>query len=75
MRPIMWKYYKSQMDKYIGKVLDERFAVRDASVPKTTKKKTGIDRKYRCCSGILSLSKAPGELRVGFQVPPICEAT
>lgn len=31
------------MDQYIGKVLDERFAVRDASQPKRKKQKTGID--------------------------------
>lgn len=31
------------MNRYIGKVLDERFAVRDGTLPKKTKKKTGID--------------------------------
>ncbi|KAF1841638.1 cytochrome P450 [Cucurbitaria berberidis CBS 394.84] len=43
LRPIMWKYYKRQMDNYIGKVLDERFAVRDTGVPKKAKIRTGID--------------------------------
>jgi cytochrome P450 len=43
LRPILWKYYKSKMDKYIGKVLDERFAVRDAKISKKSRKKTGID--------------------------------
>jgi hypothetical protein len=48
LRPIMWKYYKSKMDQYIGKVLDERFAVQDskmaqAAAIKGRKKKTGID--------------------------------
>lgn len=43
LRPIMWKYYKWKMDKYIGKVLDERFAVRDAKLPKKKKQKAGID--------------------------------
>jgi hypothetical protein len=28
LRPILLKYYKWKMDKYIGNVLDERFAVR-----------------------------------------------
>ncbi len=41
----MWKYYKWQMDKYIGKILDERFAVR-ANAAKKVKQKTGIDRKF-----------------------------
>jgi cytochrome P450 len=43
LRPIMLKYYKSRMDRYIGQVLDERFAVRDAKEPKHSRRKTGID--------------------------------
>jgi cytochrome P450 len=43
LRPLFFKYYKSKMDKYIGKVLDERFAVRDAKQPKKSKTKTAID--------------------------------
>ncbi|CAO2657275.1 Nn.00g034010.m01.CDS01 [Neocucurbitaria sp. VM-36] len=43
LRPVMWKYYKWKMDKYIGNILDERFAIRDASLPKKARKKTGID--------------------------------
>ncbi|KAH8726829.1 cytochrome P450 [Phaeosphaeriaceae sp. PMI808] len=43
LRPIFWKYYKSKMDRYIGKVLDERFAVRDARLSKRSRQKTGID--------------------------------
>jgi cytochrome P450 len=31
------------MDDYIGKVLDEKFAVRDATAPKKSRSKTGID--------------------------------
>ncbi|KAF1945072.1 cytochrome P450 [Clathrospora elynae] len=42
LRPIMWKYYKRKMDKYIGRVLDERFTVRNAEARKT-KVKAGID--------------------------------
>lgn len=43
LRPIMWKYYKWRMDQYVGKVLDERFAVRPGSGTKKDRKKTGID--------------------------------
>lgn len=43
LRPLFWKYYKWKMDNYIGKVLDERFAIRDASPWKKSKEKTGID--------------------------------
>jgi hypothetical protein len=43
LRPLFFKYYKSKMNKYIGKVLDERFAVRDAKQPIKSKKKTAID--------------------------------
>ena len=50
LRPIMWKYYKWKMDKYIGKVLDERFAIRGAGPAKKVKKKTGIDRKHFFCN-------------------------
>jgi cytochrome P450 len=42
LRPILLKYYKWKMDRYIGNVLDERFAVRGTR-PKKSKKKTGID--------------------------------
>lgn len=31
------------MDKYVGKVIDERFAIRDAKLSKKSRKKTGID--------------------------------
>jgi cytochrome P450 len=31
------------MDRYIGKILDERFAIRDANQTKKSRKKTGID--------------------------------
>jgi cytochrome P450 len=43
LRPILLKYYKWKMDKYIGNVLDERFAVRGTRQPKKSRKKTGID--------------------------------
>jgi hypothetical protein len=43
LRPFFWMYYKGKMDRYIGKVLDERFAVRDAKQPKKSRKKTAID--------------------------------
>jgi cytochrome P450 len=45
LRAIFQKYYKYKMDKYIGKVLDERFAVSGAKQARDmkTRKKTGID--------------------------------
>jgi cytochrome P450 len=43
MRPIIHKYYKYRMDNYIGKILDERFNVRDTKQSKKSRKKTGID--------------------------------
>jgi cytochrome P450 len=43
IRPLAYRYYKRRMDKYVGNVLDERFKERDPSLPKKTKKKTGID--------------------------------
>lgn len=43
IRPLAFKYYKRRMDKYIGNVLDERFKVRDANLPKKARKKSGID--------------------------------
>jgi cytochrome P450 len=43
IRPLVFKYYKRRMDKYIGNVLDERFKVRDANLPKKARKKSGID--------------------------------
>ncbi|KAF2030376.1 cytochrome P450, partial [Setomelanomma holmii] len=43
LRPIYWWYYKKKMDKYIGKVLDERFAGREAKPAKKARTKTGID--------------------------------
>ena len=46
LRPIMWKYYKWQMDKYMGRVLDERFAVRDQVPSVKSRSRTGIDREY-----------------------------
>ncbi|KAF2738491.1 cytochrome P450 [Polyplosphaeria fusca] len=42
-RHLYWNNYKKRMDNYIGKVLDERFASRDAHQPRKVKKKTGID--------------------------------
>jgi acid phosphatase len=43
LRPIYWWYYKKKMDKYIGNVLDERFAIREAKSTKKSRTKTGID--------------------------------
>ncbi|KAH7078813.1 cytochrome P450 [Paraphoma chrysanthemicola] len=43
LRPIFWWYYKKKMDRYIGKVLDERFVGREAKSTKKSKTKTGID--------------------------------
>jgi cytochrome P450 len=43
LRPILWKYYKRKMDSYIGKILDERFAVKGAKQSKKSRKKTAID--------------------------------
>ncbi|KAL6705889.1 hypothetical protein ACN47E_006349 [Coniothyrium glycines] len=44
LRPFMWTYYKKQMDHYIGKILDEKFATREASMKQREKRqKTGID--------------------------------
>lgn len=43
LRPFFWKYYKNQMDKYVGRVLDERFSARDPSKQGKARKKTGID--------------------------------
>lgn len=43
LRPFVWKYYKRKMDEYIGRILDERFAVRETSQQKKVKQKTGID--------------------------------
>jgi cytochrome P450 len=43
LRPLAFRYYKRQMDTYIGKVLDERFKGRDAILPKKARKKTSID--------------------------------
>jgi hypothetical protein len=43
LRPLWLRYYKSKMDRYIGKILDERFAIRDANQTKKARKKTGID--------------------------------
>ncbi|KAH3912265.1 hypothetical protein HBI56_005760 [Parastagonospora nodorum] len=45
LRAMFQKYYKYKMDKYIGKVLDERFAVSGAkqASDRKTRKKTGID--------------------------------
>ncbi|KAF2795515.1 cytochrome P450 [Melanomma pulvis-pyrius CBS 109.77] len=43
LRPLYWKYYKSQMDTYVGKILDERFSMRDANHSKKMRKKTSID--------------------------------
>ena len=43
IRPLAYKYYKRRMDNYIGNVLDERFKVRDANLPKKARKKSGID--------------------------------
>jgi hypothetical protein len=42
-RPIIHKYYKYKMDKYIGNILDERFNVRESKQSKKSRKKTGID--------------------------------
>lgn len=48
LRPFMWSHYKGKMDKYVGKILDEKFATRDAGLKQQQhkKQKTGIDRKY-----------------------------
>ena len=43
LRPLVWKYYKWKMNKYIGKVLDECFAVQDVNIPEKSRKKSGID--------------------------------
>ncbi|KAF2823462.1 cytochrome P450 [Ophiobolus disseminans] len=43
VRPFMARFCKWKMDKYVGTMLDERFAVRDATLPKKSRKKTGID--------------------------------
>jgi len=43
LRPILTRYFKWKMDKYVGNMLDERFAVRDAKLPKRSRKKTGVD--------------------------------
>ena len=45
LRPLFQKYYKYKMDNYIGKVLDERFAVSGAKQAgdRKARKKTGID--------------------------------
>ncbi|KAF2110234.1 cytochrome P450 [Lophiotrema nucula] len=42
-RPLYWKYYKRQMDDYVGKILDERFSNRSANQTGKIKKKTSID--------------------------------
>lgn len=43
LRPLFWKYYKWKMDKYIGKILDDRFTSKNTSVQKDVKRKSGID--------------------------------
>jgi hypothetical protein len=45
LRPILSKYYKYKVDQYIGKVLDECFAVRDINLAKQKEegKLAGID--------------------------------
>ncbi|KAF1838758.1 cytochrome P450 [Decorospora gaudefroyi] len=44
LRPFMYKYYKWKMDQYVGKILDERFAVRTAGLSNKKKaQKTAID--------------------------------
>jgi len=42
-RPIFARYYKWKMDQYVGKILDERFAVCDANLSSRSRRKTGID--------------------------------
>jgi cytochrome P450 len=37
------KYYKGQMDKYIGTIIDERFNARETTGSSTKRNKTGID--------------------------------
>ncbi|KAF2681297.1 cytochrome P450 [Lentithecium fluviatile CBS 122367] len=43
IRPFAFRHYKRRMDNYIGNVLDERFKVRDANLPKKARKKSSID--------------------------------
>ena len=43
LRPLVTKYYRFRMIRYIGKVLDDRFAANQSDAPQTQKKKTGID--------------------------------
>jgi cytochrome P450 len=43
LRPIFYKHYKYRMDNYIGKILDERFNVRDVKQSRKSRKRTGID--------------------------------
>jgi cytochrome P450 len=43
VRKFMFKYYKRQMDKYIGRVLDERISARALSNPASKQEKTGLD--------------------------------
>lgn len=38
-----WRYYKLRMDKYIGRILDERFSLREENQPKKTRNKSSID--------------------------------
>ena len=42
LRQLFWRHYKNKMDRYIGKVLDERLA-RGGQVDKKTRKKASID--------------------------------
>ncbi|KAJ4357342.1 uncharacterized protein N0V89_001917 [Didymosphaeria variabile] len=43
IRPWAFKYYKRQMDKYIGDIIDERFAARETTGSSTKRKRTGVD--------------------------------
>lgn len=43
IRPLMSRYCKWKMDKYIGGMLDERFTIRDIATSQRLRKKTGID--------------------------------
>ncbi|KAF1934180.1 cytochrome P450 [Didymella exigua CBS 183.55] len=43
LRPIVTKYYRFRMSRYIGKILDDRFAAGQSVSPVARKTKTGID--------------------------------
>lgn len=43
VRPIVQKYYRVRLTRYLGRILDDRFATTRAAAPMTGRKRTGVD--------------------------------